>query len=71
MIDKIFKPDWAKAINKHYSSDKFSLLGSKIAQLRRQVKVYPEKDEVFRAFELTSYNETKVVIIGQDLLLCW
>ena len=28
--------------------------------------VYPPKNEVFRAFQLTPYSETKVVILGQD-----
>lgn len=28
--------------------------------------IYPPKDEVFRAFDLCSYEDTKVVIIGQD-----
>lgn len=29
-------------------------------------KVYPERQNIFRAFELTPYEEVKVVIVGQD-----
>ncbi len=66
MIDKKFEPRWAEEISKHFDPAKFSLLGGKIAQLRGKYHIYPEKSEVFRAFELTPYEKVKVVLIGQD-----
>ena len=38
-------------------------------QLHQQYEtevVYPPKNEVFHAFQLTPYSEVKVVILGQD-----
>lgn len=66
MIDKVFKKEWADIISAHYSIEKFSLLGRKIAQLRDHSTVYPDKKEVFKTFELTEYQDIKVVILGQD-----
>jgi len=66
MIDKIFEPKWAEQLSAQYSSDKFALLGQKIAGLRNKTTVYPAKDRVFRAFEETPYDEVKVVVVGQD-----
>jgi uracil DNA glycosylase len=37
-----------------------------VADERAHHDVYPPCDEVFAAFALTSYADTKVVILGQD-----
>ena len=40
---------------------------SKFIDLEYQTKIiYPRKDDIFKALELTSYKDTKVVILGQD-----
>ena len=37
-----------------------------LKQRRKEVQVYPDSDRVFRAFQKTSFEHTKVVILGQD-----
>ena len=39
---------------------------SKINTEYKNKTIYPKKEEVFKAFRLTSYENTKVVILGQD-----
>lgn len=43
-----------------------SLKGSLFEGFKNQRKIYPEARNIFRAFELTPSNKTKVVILGQD-----
>jgi len=66
MIDKIFEPGWAEQLSAQYSSDKFAVLGQKIAHLRNTTTIYPEKENVFKAFKATPYDKVRVVVIGQD-----
>jgi uracil-DNA glycosylase len=44
----------------------WSELQSFVAQERRTAEVYPPADEVFAALHLTPYEDTKVMILGQD-----
>lgn len=44
----------------------FNELGTFIAKERQQYTLYPEKDNIFRAFELTPPEEVKVVILGHQ-----
>jgi len=37
-----------------------------VAKQRKLGKVYPEKENVFRAFKETPYSKVRVVILGQD-----
>lgn len=44
----------------------FNDLIENINTLRKTQKIYPAKEEVFNAFNFTSFEKLKVVIIGQD-----
>lgn len=44
----------------------FAELGAFIAQERKKHTVYPDRENIFRAFEMTPPDEVKVVILGQD-----
>jgi len=37
-----------------------------VDSVRAEHEVYPHSDQVFAAFDLTSYDDTRVVILGQD-----
>lgn len=56
--------------NEFYTREKeleyFQNLSFFIENQRQNHIVYPRKEEVFRAFELCDFDETKIVIIGQD-----
>ena len=48
------------------SSQYYDHMIQKIEILRRKEKIYPSKKDVFSAFKLTSFQDVKIVIIGQD-----
>lgn len=58
--------DWYHKLKHFIESDKFTALGKQIAQLRKTTTVYPAKEEVFKAFQLTPFRQVKVVILGMD-----
>jgi len=66
LFSSVFEEGWATTLSKHFSEEKFKLIGIKIATVRRNTTVYPDSKDVFKAFELTKYQEVKVVILGQD-----
>ena len=59
--------DWLEIIksnNKIY--DKFTSVCDYVKKLRNDEIIYPSEDSVFRALNLTTFNDVKVVILGQD-----
>lgn len=52
----------------HQESEKpyFQQLKTFIQQERLDKTIYPKKDDLFKAFDLTTFDQIKVVIIGQD-----
>ncbi len=64
--DMFIKNDWASffetEFEKPYMKELFEFLKSEY----ETHTVYPQKSDVFRAFELTPYRDVKVVILGQD-----
>lgn len=57
---------WEKLIENEQKKPYYKTLENKVNIARTKYKVYPNKDDVFKAFELTPFNKIKVVIIGQD-----
>ena len=43
-----------------------NVLGFSLNERKSGKKIYPETDSVFKAFELTAFDDLKVVILGQD-----
>lgn len=62
----LFGTDWDRLLNQEFSKPYWSKLLAFIADESRLFSVYPRHDEVFKAFHLTPYAETRVVILGQD-----
>lgn len=61
------EPTWTKALGASLSNSNFKAIESFVEDERRQGKViYPPDEEVFTAFNTTSLDNVKVVIIGQD-----
>ncbi len=58
--------DWTQALQTQFESDWFGSLIEFVEAERKEASVFPPKDQTFRAFELTSLAETRVVILGQD-----
>ncbi|MDR0899580.1 MAG: uracil-DNA glycosylase [Lactobacillaceae bacterium] len=59
-IEKFRKTDWGNEIS--IGTDLENLINSEY----QTNTVFPKKENLFKAFELTPLNQTKVVILGQD-----
>ena len=59
-------PSWKSAINKELVQPYFIKLQNKVIEDRNTCNVYPPKGKIFTAFDLTPFDEIRVVILGQD-----
>lgn len=59
-------PSWHKHLAEEFQQPYFEKLASFVREAYRSHKVYPPAKDIFRAFELCSFEATKVVILGQD-----
>jgi uracil-DNA glycosylase len=67
LLEDLFSSSWVDALGESFfSSTGFAYIGNYIGKLRQTTTVYPDRNDVFRAFKLTPFNEVKVVILGQD-----
>lgn len=62
----LFGDSWFNQLRAEFHKPYWEVLGKKVAIRRTETKVYPEKEDVFKAFKLTPYEHVKVVVIGQD-----
>jgi uracil-DNA glycosylase len=58
--------DWADLVDDGMTLDDWDNLQRFVAGERDAHKVYPAAEDVFRAFDLTHFDEVRVVILGQD-----
>lgn len=63
---KYLPEDWAKEMSKYCVNFSLENLINKINKERKNTTIYPEDKDVFKCFKLTSFDNVKVVIIGQD-----
>ena len=61
----MFHNDWDKVLNEEINKDYFKSLLKTVNNLYDEKTIFPPKKDVFNAFRL-SYNDVKVVILGQD-----
>lgn len=57
---------WKKHLDKEFQQSYFEALANFVKAAYRNQPIYPPAKEIFRAFELCSLEDTKVVILGQD-----
>ncbi len=60
------EPSWGEVLADTFRQPYFHQLTSRIREAYEQRTCYPRGSEIFRAFELSPFKETRVVIIGQD-----
>ncbi|MFZ1489942.1 MAG: uracil-DNA glycosylase [Ilumatobacteraceae bacterium] len=60
------RTDWNPVLRAELEKPYYAELAGFVAEERSRHLVYPAPDEVFAALHLTSYAETKVLILGQD-----
>lgn len=58
--------DWDEKLQIIWDSPGFQNFYKNIMRLYDERVIYPPKDYIFNALKLTSYKDTKVVIVGQD-----
>ena len=58
--------DWTEVLAPIKSTEYFDQLWSNVKKEYAAEKCFPPKEQIFRALELTPFEEVKVVIIGQD-----
>jgi len=59
-------PSWLKVLEQEFSQPYFEELIQFVKKEYSAAKVYPEGNNIFRAFELCPFDSVKVVILGQD-----
>ena len=57
---------WDELLKDEYNKEYFKKLQSYVIEEYKNKTVYPKMSEIFKAFLETSYNDVKVVILGQD-----
>ena len=58
--------DWKHIIENEINKDEYSKLEEFIKKEYCEKKVYPPKDDIFKAFNYFNFDKLKVVILGQD-----
>jgi len=58
--------NWQTIIKEEQQKDYYIKLKKFIDTRYKETTVYPKKENIFKAFELCSYEDLKVVILGQD-----
>lgn len=66
MIDVKIESSWKEALSEEFGKDYFVNLREKYYTAFRSSKVLPPPKLLFNAFNLTSFHNIKVVILGQD-----
>src|SRR4051794_4429465 len=57
---------WAAALGDELAEPWFTDLGRFVAEERARGAVFPAEGDVFAALEMTPYDATRVVLLGQD-----
>lgn len=62
----LLDPNWQKLLKKEFNKPYMHQLEEKLRAEYKEKIIYPKPSDIFSAFNLTSFNDAKVVIIGQD-----
>ncbi len=65
-LEKRIPEVWKKLLKQEFKKPYFIELNNFVNEEYASKNIFPEKDNIFRALELCSPSDTKVVIIGQD-----
>lgn len=58
--------DWDNLLKEEYTKEYFQNLENFVLEEYKHKTIYPKINEIYNAFRYTSYDDIKVVIIGQD-----
>lgn len=57
---------WKTLLEEEQEKDYFKKLEEFLESEYKVTQIYPEKENIYNAFDLTSYEDTNVIILGQD-----
>ncbi len=68
IVDKVeIEPTWKKELFQEFQKPYFSTIKSFLTHEKKNGKIlYPPGSQIFNAFNLTPFDQVKVVILGQD-----
>jgi len=67
LAEQLSEPTWKAALGSEFSKAYFQNLEASLSSLEQAgAVIYPPKENIFAAFELTPFEAVKVVILGQD-----
>ncbi|SMN16202.1 Uracil-DNA glycosylase, family 1 [uncultured Candidatus Thioglobus sp.] len=67
MVGRTITNDWSDYLDPLFKRESYRRLTDFLAhQESSNIKIFPPKDQIFKAFELSNFKQTKVIILGQD-----
>jgi uracil-DNA glycosylase len=65
-IQDLLQNDWKSVLKSTLESEKFTVLSEKVLQAYRDEVVFPPLNQLFEAFNQCSFENTRVILLGQD-----
>jgi uracil-DNA glycosylase len=62
----VMQNDWAPLLGDEFEKPYYLSLRRQLAEEYRNGMVYPDRHDIYSAFDLTDYTQVKAVILGQD-----
>ena len=59
-------PNWKMVLNEEFKKPYFKELSHFVEEAYAQSECFPPKEQIFEAFNSCSFDDVKVVVIGQD-----
>ncbi|MDM5196397.1 uracil-DNA glycosylase [Bacillus hominis] len=65
-MENILQNDWGPLLGSEFEKEYYQALAEFLKEEYEEHVIYPKKEDIFNALQYTSYENTKVVILGQD-----
>ncbi|GKQ43012.1 uracil-DNA glycosylase [Companilactobacillus sp. RD055328] len=65
-MHKIINNDWQDVLQSEFDKPYYSQLHEFLKEEYSTQKIHPDMENIFQAYQWTSFSDTKVVILGQD-----
>ncbi len=65
-IDPVIENSWKQALSEEFQNEYFFELKNFLISEKIKYKIYPPGSEIFAAFNYTTFDKVRVVILGQD-----
>lgn len=66
MKERIFSNDWDQVLHEEFEKPYYKSLREFLKTEYTEETIYPKMDDLWSSFKATSFNDVKVVILGQD-----